>query len=67
MKSSFLAQAAAPAAPAAQPVAAVPAAQPVAAPALLPKTAGEDYGWAIAVMAALFVVAGGLVVRRRMK
>jgi LPXTG-motif cell wall-anchored protein len=64
MTTSFTAEAAA------APVAA-PAAQPAAAPAAapveqLPKTAGEDYGWPIAVaVLALLVLVGGMLLRRR--
>ena len=73
MKTAFIAEAAAalvaaPAgAPAVAPVAA-PAAAPVAAPtAQLPKTAGEDYLWPIAVaMLALLVLAGGMLLHRRL-
>jgi LPXTG-motif cell wall-anchored protein len=68
MKTVFTTEiAAAPAAPAAQPAAAAAPAAP-AAPAQLPKTAGENYWWPIAIIIlSLSVLTGGIVLRRRIK
>jgi LPXTG-motif cell wall-anchored protein len=69
MKTAFSTEiAAAPAAPAAQTIATAPAAQTIAATAQLPKTAGEDYWWPIAmIVVSLAVLVGGMLLRRRMK